>query len=110
MIGYLTITILKRFSLTNRIIRSSFSPSIQMQYLVRALFFLFVTVILILAIIHAIRTRRNAMRKNKPVEFSIMKQFFASYQDGFFYLGALCAAISIFLVCDQMVHLISTFR
>lgn len=110
MIGYFTITILKRFSITGRIIHNVFSPSIQMQYLVRALFFLFVAVILILAVIHAIRTKRNAMRKNKPVEFSIMKQFFASYQDGFVYLGALCAAISIFLVCDQMVHLISTFR
>jgi len=81
-------------------------PSIQMQLLVRALFFLFVAVILIFTVLHAIRAKRNTLRGEKSVEFSIIKGYIASYRWGFIGLGALCAILFILLSVDQAMKLI----
>jgi hypothetical protein len=78
-------------------------PSIRIQLLVRALFFLFVAVILILAVLLAIRARRKTLRGEKSVEFSIIKEYIDSYRWGFIGLGALCAIISVLLFTDQAI-------
>ena len=78
------------------VIESDLVPNIQVQLLVRALFLLCVAVILIFAVLYAIRAMRKTLRAEKSVEFSIIKGYFASYRWGVIGLGALCAIIFVF--------------
>ena len=81
-------------------------PSIREQLLVRTLFFLCIAVILILAVLYAIRAKRKTFRGEKSVEFSIIKGYFANYRWGVIGLGALCAIIFVLLFVDQAMKLI----
>ena len=81
-------------------------PSIREQLFVRTLFFLCIAVLLIFAVLYAIRAMRKTLRGEKSVEFSIIKGYFASYRWGVIGLGALCAIICVLLFVDQAMKLI----
>jgi len=88
------------------VIESDLVPNIQVQLLVRALFLLCVAVILIFAVLYAIRAMQKALHGEKSVDFSIVKGYTSSYRWGFIGLGALCAILFILLFVDQMMKLI----
>ena len=89
-------------SITNVVL----APSVQMQHLVSSLFLLLLACMIAFAVLHAIRMKRKALRKEKVVDFSILSQFFISYQWGFIWLGAICAVIFIVLSVVEAIELI----
>lgn len=106
MIGYLIIIIPKRFSAIRSITNVDLAPSMQMQLLVSSLFLLLLACIFILVVLHAIRVKRKALRKENVVNFSMFSQFITSFQWGFIWFGAICAVVFTVLFVEQAIELI----